>query len=53
MNLSKAVAWMGVSFVAFFVLSSPNDAGGVVDSAFAGLWGVWDVFGDFIKWVAG
>jgi hypothetical protein len=36
-NAKKALTWIGIAFVVFFVLSSPTDAGGVVRSAFDGI----------------
>lgn len=37
MNTKKAVTWLAIAFVVFFVLSQPGQAGNTVDSIFNGL----------------
>ncbi|HVQ96818.1 MAG TPA: hypothetical protein VMU51_37730 [Mycobacteriales bacterium] len=53
MNAKKALTWIGIAFVVFFVLSSPNDAGGVVNSAFDGIETAANQLAAFVKSIAG
>jgi hypothetical protein len=52
-NARKALTWIGIAFVVFFVLSSPNDAGGVVRSAFNGIESAANQLSAFVKSIAG
>jgi hypothetical protein len=51
-NAKKALTWIGIAFVVFFVLSSPTDAGGVVTSAFNGLQSAANQLATFVKSIA-
>jgi hypothetical protein len=48
-NAKKVATWIGIAFVVFFVLSSPNDAGGVVTSAFNGIESAANQLATFVK----
>ena len=37
MNVKKAVMWLAVAFVVFYVLTQPGNAGNTVSSIFNGL----------------
>lgn len=52
MNARKAMTWIGIAFVVFFVLSSPTDAGGVVRSAFDGIENAANQLAEFVKSIA-
>jgi hypothetical protein len=52
-NAKKALTWIGIAFVVFFVLSSPNDAGGVVNQAFDGIETAANQLAAFVKSIAG
>lgn len=52
MNAKKALTWIGIAFVVFFVLSSPADAGGVVRSAFDGIESAANQLATFVKSLA-
>jgi NAD+--asparagine ADP-ribosyltransferase len=51
-NAKKVLTWVGVAFVVFFVLSSPNDAGNVVKSAFSGIESAANQLATFVKSLA-
>jgi hypothetical protein len=51
-NAKKALTWIGIAFVVFFVLSSPTDAGSVVHSAFAGIQSAANQLAVFVKSIA-
>lgn len=48
MTTKKALTWIGVAFVFFFIVSSPEDAGGVVHSAFSGIETTWNALAAFV-----
>jgi hypothetical protein len=52
-NTKKALTWIGIAFVVFFVLSSPNDAGDVVHSALGGIQDAGNQLSTFVKSIAG
>lgn len=52
MNAKKALTWIGIAFVVFFVLSSPTDAGGVVKSAFDGIETAANQLAEFVTSIA-
>jgi hypothetical protein len=51
-NAKKALTWIGIAFVVFFVLSSPGDAGGVVKSGFNAIESAANQLAAFVKSVA-
>jgi hypothetical protein len=48
-TLRKAATYIGVAFVVFFVLSSPTDAGDVVQAPFDGLRQAAEALAAFVK----
>jgi hypothetical protein len=48
----KALGWLIVAFVVFFILSSPTEAGGVVQSAFDGMETAANQLAEFVKSLA-
>jgi hypothetical protein len=51
-NAKKALTWIGIAFVIFFVLSSPGDAGNVVHSGFDAIRSAANQLAAFVKSVA-
>lgn len=52
MTAKKALGWLIVAFVVFFILSSPTEAGGVVQSAFDGIETAANQLAEFVKSLA-
>jgi len=52
MTPKKALTWVGIAFVVFFLLSSPTDAAGVVRSAFDGIQSAANQLATFVKSIA-
>ncbi len=52
MTPKKALTWVAIAFVAFFLLSSPADAAGVVHSAFEGIESAGNQLALFVKSIA-
>lgn len=48
-NGRRALVWLGVAFVVFFVLSSPKDAGAAVKSGVGGIETAANQLAEFVK----
>lgn len=48
MNAKKAITWLAVAFVVFYVLTQPAAAGNTVDSIFNGLENAGNSFAAFV-----
>ncbi|HEY9391347.1 MAG TPA: hypothetical protein VIR27_16480 [Mycobacteriales bacterium] len=53
MNVKKILTWLGIAFVAFYLLSSPQDSADLVKSAMGNLGTAADKVSQFVKSLVG